>query len=203
MRPFGWRCPQEEARGGQGFGDKGIESCPRQVTAFEGLGQRVFIHQSTASRVNQNGPRAHASQRLAIDHLPCGRGAGEMQADDIRGGPQLVEGTEPDMVGHGELPISVGIVGNDLEFESLGPRDNGFPDAPQADEAQRSTGQPGQIVPSPTPVADSLIALRKSQIWQTDQLGGLPGRSFLTYPFSPTRCTTPACPRPPPASVPA
>ena len=120
----------------QGFGHEGIQRRTGQMALVEYADQRVFIHQSAASGIDQIGAFAHLAHLRLTDDVGGFLGTWNMQGDDVSPGQQLIERLHRHAHAAGSRSRQERIIRGHFHADAGGFARHRCPDTAQADDAQ-------------------------------------------------------------------
>lgn len=107
-----------------------------ELAGFEGMNDGIRLDEFTAAGIDEHGTRFHAGEGVLIDQVPCFGEERDMEADNIGGGEQIVEGLEGDAGIH-KILLRPNIIGDDPATEAEKDAADRVTDFAGADDAGR------------------------------------------------------------------
>ena len=127
----------EQRAVGARFGGEDVQAGPADVSARDGLGQRLLVDQSTPGGVDDDHAGFGLTQRLLADQARRLLGLGQVHRDEVGPTEQVVEREQLDAQLRGERVRHVGVVGDDVRPEGRQPLGHQLADPAQAHHADR------------------------------------------------------------------
>ena len=123
----------------------------RQMPGLEGLDQRLLVHETASSDVDEDASARHERERTAVDDSLRLARQRETEHEEVAAAEQLLEGHRLDPVAHGPLSRGLGdVVRPDIQAEPLAATRQGRADAAVAENPQCLAGQADSLELEPT-----------------------------------------------------
>ena len=142
----------EEGRVGARLLGEHVEAGCCDPAGLEGVVQRALVDDATAGGVDEHQPRPRDRELVGADQ-PDGLGClGQVHADEVGLGHQVVEADHPHPHLGGPAGLDVGVVGDDVHAERAQPLRDEHADAAEADDADGLLEQLGAGVAAALPL---------------------------------------------------
>ncbi len=157
----------EQRRVGARLLGEDVETGGGDPAGLEGVVERLLVHDPAAGGVDQDqrGPRER--ELVGTDQADGLRRLGQVDADEVGLGHQLLEADHPHAHLGGAAGLDVGVVGDHVHAERGQPLRDEYADAPEADDAERLLVELDAGVPAALPLPP-----RQGRMGRTDVARG-------------------------------